>query len=65
VAVDPNNSSVLYVAGAGTCSVPALSNCGLFQSADGGKTWRLISGIAAWFKNVVIDPRNGHIYAGE
>jgi hypothetical protein len=37
----------------------------LFQSADGGKTWRLISGIAAWFKNVVIDPRNGPIYAGE
>jgi uncharacterized protein (TIGR03437 family) len=62
VAVDPNNSSILYAAGEGTCGIPA-TNCGLFQSTDGGKSWHLISGTAAWFKNAVIDPRNGNIYA--
>ncbi len=66
VAADPNNGSVLWGAGEGSClasnNVPFI--CGLVQSSDGGKTWQAISSVKGWFKNVVVDSRNGNIYAG-
>jgi uncharacterized protein (TIGR03437 family) len=66
VAADPNNSSVLWGAGEGSC-LDSNHNpfiCGLVQSSDGGKTWQAISSVKGWFKNVVVDSRNGNIYAG-
>ena len=66
VAADPNNSSILWGAGEGSClasnNIPFI--CGLVQSSDGGKTWQAISSVKGWFKNVVVDSRNGNIYAG-
>jgi uncharacterized protein (TIGR03437 family) len=68
IAVDPKNSNVLYAPTNGSCQAttkPFLGfQCGLFQSADGGKTWQVVSALTGAFKNVVIDPRNGNIYAG-
>jgi len=66
VAADPNNSSVLWGVGEGSCldSNHNAFICGLVQSTDGGKTWQAISSVKGWFKNVVIDSRNGNIYAG-
>lgn len=66
VAADPDNSSVLWGAGEGSC-LDSNGNpfiCGLVQSSDGGKTWQAISSVEGWFKNVVVDSRNGNIYAG-
>lgn len=66
VAADPNNSSVLWGAGEGSCldSNRNAFICGLVQSSDGGTTWQAISSVKGWFKNVVVDSRNGSIYAG-
>ncbi len=65
VAADPNNSDVLWGAGEGSCKGSNGLNfiCGLVQSSDGGKTWQAISSVKGWFKNVVVDSRNGDIYA--
>jgi uncharacterized protein (TIGR03437 family) len=66
VAADPNNSNILWGTGEGSClasnNIPFI--CGLVQSSDGGKTWQAISSVKGWFKNVVVDSRNGTIYAG-
>jgi uncharacterized protein (TIGR03437 family) len=66
VAADPSNGSVLWGTGQGSCmasnNIPFI--CGLVQSSDGGKTWQAISSVRGWFKNVVVDSRNGNIYAG-
>ena|SRR5579872_7208195 len=63
---DPNNSNVLWGAGQGSCldSNRNAFICGLVQSSDGGETWQAISSVKGWFKNVVVDSRNGNIYAG-
>ncbi len=62
LAIDPKNSSVLYVAAySSTCGTPPAS-CGLIKSSDAGKTWQAIFGDDCG--NVVVDPRNGNIYAG-
>ncbi len=67
LAVDPNNSSVLYVAasssacGAGTATA-GPPPCGLIKSTDAGKTWQAV--FADDCANVVVDPRNGNVYAG-
>ncbi len=62
LAIDPKNSSVLYVAAySSTCGTPA-ARCGLIKSSDAGKTWQAIFGDDCG--NVVVDPRNGNIYAG-
>jgi uncharacterized protein (TIGR03437 family) len=66
VAADPNNSGVLWGTGEGSC-LDSNKNpfiCGLVQSSDDGKTWQAISSVKGWFKNVVVDARNGNIYAG-
>ncbi len=67
LAVDPNNSSVLYVAatssacGTGTATA-GPPPCGLIKSSDAGKTWQVV--FADDIGNVVVDPRNGNVYAG-
>jgi uncharacterized protein (TIGR03437 family) len=67
LAIDPNNSSVLYVAayssacGTGTATTSAPP-CGLIKSTDAGKTWQSV--FADDCGNVVVDPRNGNVYAG-
>ena len=65
IAVDPNNSSVLWGTGEGSCVGSNGLNfiCGLVQSSDGGNTWQAIGSVKGWFKNVVVDSRNGNIYA--
>ncbi len=66
VAADPNNSSVLWGAGEGSC-LDSNRNpfiCGLVQSTDDGETWQAIGSVKGWFKNVAVDARNGNIYAG-
>lgn len=62
LAVDPNNSNVLYVAAYSSTCGTSVTPCGLLKSADAGKTWQSIFGDN--FANVVVDPRNGNIYAG-
>jgi uncharacterized protein (TIGR03437 family) len=66
VAADPNNSSVLWGTGEGSCldSNRNAFICGLVQSSDGGNTWQAVGSVKGWFKNVVVDARNGNIYAG-
>jgi len=67
LAVDPNNSNVLYVSarssacGTGT-AFAGPPPCGLIKSSDGGKTWQAVFGDD--MGNVVVDPRNGNVYAG-
>jgi uncharacterized protein (TIGR03437 family) len=64
VTVDPSNSSVLWGTGEGSCLANGLGfSCGLVHSSDGGQTWQTVGSVKGWFKNVVIDPRNGTIYA--
>jgi hypothetical protein len=64
LAVDPNNNSVLYVAAYSSGCGPGLgaTPCGLLKSADAGKTWQSV--LADDCANVVVDPRNGNVYAG-
>lgn len=64
LAVDPRNSSVLYVAAYSSGCGPELAAapCGLIKSTDAGKTWQSV--FADDCGNVVVDPRNGNVYAG-
>ena len=63
VAVDPKNSSTLYLGAQGSCQVNGVvQSCGLFRSATGGGTWDRIP-VSGEIVNVVIDARNGMIYA--
>jgi uncharacterized protein (TIGR03437 family) len=62
IAVDPHNSSVLYLPATGSCAA-GVTNCGLIRSAGGGKTWETVN-IPGTFYNVVFDSKSGAIYAG-
>ncbi len=62
LAIDPKNSSVLYVAAYSSTCGTTTARCGLLKSSDAGKTWQAIFGDDC--ANVVVDPRNGNIYAG-
>ena len=62
LAIDPKNSSVLYVAAYSSTCGTSNASCGLLKSSDAGKTWQAIFGDDCG--NVVVDPRNGNIYAG-
>ena len=62
ITVDPHNSNVLYLPASGPCA-PGITNCGLFHSADGGKTWDTVN-IPGSFYNVAFDSKSGVIYAG-
>lgn len=69
VIVDPKNSNALYVADQypfvnGSCGT-TLNNtdCGLFRSADGGKSWTNIAP-AGIYTEVAFDARNGNVYVG-
>ncbi len=62
VAIDPNNSNIVYVAAPG----PLWSDSkhrGLYKSSDAGKTWEKILYIneKAGCAEVVIDPKNSNI----
>jgi uncharacterized protein (TIGR03437 family) len=61
ITVDPHNSNVLYLPASGFCAA-GVTNCGLFHSADGGKTWDTVD-IPGSFYNVAFDSRSGAIYA--
>jgi uncharacterized protein (TIGR03437 family) len=62
VAVDPHNSNILYLPASGPCA-PGVTNCGLYHSADGGKTWDAINTPGSFY-NVMFDSKSGAIYAG-
>jgi uncharacterized protein (TIGR03437 family) len=61
ITVDPHNSNVLYLPMEGPCAT-GVTNCGLFHSADGGKTWDTVN-IPGSFNNVAFDSKSGAIYA--
>jgi len=62
LAIDPKNSSVVYVTAYQSSCGTTSTACGLLRSGDAGKTWQVV--FADSFSNVVVDPRNGNIYAG-
>ena len=66
ITVDPHDSKVLYLGLFGSC-VPSgaidAEACGIFKSSDGGINWIQLNSLG-YFKNVVVDPRSGAIYAG-
>ena len=63
IAFDGRNPSGLYVGGNGSCGATGATLCTLPRSTDGGKTWQ-ITGPPGSFGNIVIDARNGDIFAG-
>lgn len=66
IAIDPNNSNILYVAVPGPLWSDS-KNRGLYKSTDAGKTWEKILYISekAGCSEVVIDPSNSStLYAG-
>ncbi|MEJ2369127.1 MAG: hypothetical protein P8Z49_12505 [Acidobacteriota bacterium] len=72
LAVDPNNSSVMYVGtGEGNFNGDAVGGVGMYKSTDGGATWTLLS-LPAWtysgyyhnIRRIVVDPKNSsRVYA--
>ena len=62
IAVDPKSSNTLYLsANNAVCGNPQVA-CGLLKSTDGGSTWTTI--LADSLASVLVDSRNGNIYAG-
>jgi photosystem II stability/assembly factor-like uncharacterized protein len=72
LAVDPQNSSTLYVAGSYIQSGQPSGGAGVIKSTDGGATWSVMSSGLPTVANqevlmtsIAIDPRNsGAVYAG-
>jgi uncharacterized protein (TIGR03437 family) len=63
VTFDGKNPNALYIAGGGSCGPAGQTQCYLPRSADGGKTWQT-STVTGNFGNILMDPRNGNIFAG-
>lgn len=62
IAVDPNNSDVVYVAAYG----PLWSDGGergIYKTIDGGKTWKAVLAVSKYtgFNEIHIDPRNSNV----
>jgi len=62
IAVDPKNSNILYVTAYSSTCGSSTARCGLIKNSDAGKTWQPVFGDDC--ANVVVDPRNGNVYAG-
>ncbi|HSC28381.1 MAG TPA: hypothetical protein VLD67_13965 [Vicinamibacterales bacterium] len=59
IAIDPRNSSVVYVASQGPLFSPG-GDRGLYKTTDGGSTWNAVLTISqdTGISDVVLDPRN-------
>ena len=62
IAIDPNNTDIVYVAAYG----PLWSDGGergIYKTTDGGKTWKQILNVSehTGFNEVMIDPRNSNV----
>lgn len=59
IAIDPRNTSVVYVAAEGSVWGPGEER-GLYKTTDGGKTWNKVLKISenTGVNNIVMDPRN-------
>ncbi|MBK6966069.1 MAG: glycosyl hydrolase [Bacteroidales bacterium] len=59
IAIDPRNTSVVYVAAEGSVWGPGGER-GLYKTTDGGKAWNKVLNISenTGVNNVIIDPRN-------
>jgi photosystem II stability/assembly factor-like uncharacterized protein len=62
IAIDPNNTDIVYVAAYG----PLWSSGGdrgIYKTTDGGKTWKQVLSVSenTGFNEVMIDPRNTNI----
>ncbi|MBN2238021.1 MAG: hypothetical protein JW729_10700 [Bacteroidales bacterium] len=62
IAIDPENSDIVYVAAEGSAWGPG-GDRGLYKTTDGGKTWNKVLEISenTGVNNVVIDPSNSKI----
>jgi len=59
IAIDPNNTNVVYVAAEGSVWGPGGQR-GLYKTTDGGETWNKVLDISehTGVNNVIFDPRN-------
>ncbi|MGI8581884.1 MAG: WD40/YVTN/BNR-like repeat-containing protein, partial [Chitinophagaceae bacterium] len=62
IAIDPNNSDIVFVAAYG----PLWSSGGergIYKTTDGGKTWKQVLNVSehTGFNEVMIDPRNSNV----
>ncbi|MBL8296983.1 MAG: PKD domain-containing protein [Rhodanobacteraceae bacterium] len=63
VAVQPTDSNVILVGGAGSCSAGgALSGAGVFRSADRGLTWTRV--LSTNVEDILFVPGTNTVYAG-
>jgi photosystem II stability/assembly factor-like uncharacterized protein len=65
IAINPENSNIVYVAAEGSAWGPGGER-GLYKTIDGGKNWELVLEISehTGINNVILDPRNPElIYA--
>ncbi|NOQ26404.1 MAG: glycosyl hydrolase [Bacteroidales bacterium] len=62
IAIDPNNTDIVYVAAEGSAWGPGGER-GLYKTMDGGKTWNKVLNISenTGVNNVILDPRNSKV----
>ncbi|HNM14973.1 MAG TPA: glycosyl hydrolase, partial [bacterium] len=62
IAIDPNNSDIVYVAAYGPVW-SAGGDRGIYKTTDGGKTWKAVLTVSenTGFNEVIMDPRNSNV----
>ncbi|MFN5182332.1 MAG: glycosyl hydrolase [Bacteroidota bacterium] len=62
IAIDPNNTDVVFVAAYGPLWSPGGER-GIYKTTDGGKTWKQVLNVSenTGFNDVIIDPKHSNI----